>query len=223
MDKTTKKEELKNFQGFVENYVHPYYGNAKLNKEYNKLYEGLITSYTQDSVKSFLDKKFKNDIYLQKVSASHFLIKVFLENFDSDKYRNFKTSLIKVDSTYGWIVSNCTLVINDKVIENKNIEKLEKDLLKNNLNVIDGKFLILQMEIKHSVELSDNELPKVLFHLSPTKYKDKILKRGIIPKSSNNKFDYPDRIYFFDNVEDLPEILTRIKKYNNEENWTVYL
>ena len=38
---------------------------------------------------------------------------------------------------------------------------------------------------------------KCLYHISPTKYEHKIIKQGLIPKSKNNAFTYPDRIYLF--------------------------
>lgn len=38
---------------------------------------------------------------------------------------------------------------------------------------------------------------KILYHISPLPYKNKILKRGFVPKSGNSVFKYPDRTYFF--------------------------
>lgn len=38
---------------------------------------------------------------------------------------------------------------------------------------------------------------KCLYHISPTKYEHKILKQGLVPKSKNRLFSYPDRIYLF--------------------------
>lgn len=226
-----EKENTENsYQKFLEFCSSPdrelyYFGSPSYEKEqeeYRKLYEGLITSYNQDSVKSFLDKEFKKDIYLRKISTSHFLIKVFLENFDVDKYNKFKAALIKVDFTYGWMVSECTSVTNGKMLKGKNIDKLEEILANKSTNVLEADFLILQMEIKHSLKLFNDDIPEMVFHLSPTKYKHKILKRGLIPKSSNNKFDYPDRIYFFDNIDDVSTILSQIQKYNKETKWTIY-
>lgn len=36
-----------------------------------------------------------------------------------------------------------------------------------------------------------------IYHVSPVYNKNKILANGLTPKSKNNLFDYPDRVYFF--------------------------
>lgn len=34
-----------------------------------------------------------------------------------------------------------------------------------------------------------------LFHISPTRFKEKVLKRGLCPQSKNERFNYPPRVY----------------------------
>jgi hypothetical protein len=61
----------------------------------------------------------------------------------------------------------------------------------------DIKWVSIQFEPKFqeiiTQELKNNH--NFLYHISPTKYEQKILKYGLIPKSKNNKFNYPYRVY----------------------------
>lgn len=61
-------------------------------------------------------------------------------------------------------------------------------------------------ELKSSGEIT------YLFHVSPSINDKKILKNGLIPKSKNYQFNYPDRIYLLGdkNVKNDPEFIKRI-------------
>ena len=59
---------------------------------------------------------------------------------------------------------------------------------------------------------------KILFHLSPIENKESILKNGILPKSDNNIFSYPNRVYLL--IPSIPqneltEIADRLRKVRN--------
>jgi hypothetical protein len=45
------------------------------------------------------------------------------------------------------------------------------------------------------------EIPNTLYHASPLKFKDKILKTGLTPKSGSKLSYHPDRIYLSSNME----------------------
>jgi hypothetical protein len=51
-------------------------------------------------------------------------------------------------------------------------------------------------DIKHQLKTN------ILYHVTETKYLDKILKNGLIAKSLNTLSDYPERIYFVYNLDD---------------------
>jgi hypothetical protein len=57
----------------------------------------------------------------------------------------------------------------------------------------------LYLEPKYDIEIIN--IPKVLYHASPSKFKDKILKIGFIPKTGNKLSKHPDRIYLTDKLE----------------------
>ena len=60
-----------------------------------------------------------------------------------------------------------------------------------------GKWVILQYEPKHSEKITSfvRWSEKILYHITPLNKKNKIKKNGITPKTNNNIFNYPDRIY----------------------------
>ena len=64
--------------------------------------------------------------------------------------------------------------------------------------------IFLQFEPKYPFSLTTDELVDGLdgevfmYHLSPVYLKQKILANGLIPKSKNGEFKYPDRVYFLD-------------------------
>lgn len=71
-------------------------------------------------------------------------------------------------------------------------------LAKEDIYANDDRYVILRYEPKY-IEEGNYVVSQcdVLYHLSPLKYKEKILKNGFVPKSNNGLFKYPDRCYFF--------------------------
>ena len=56
--------------------------------------------------------------------------------------------------------------------------------------------VVMEFESKYTDDISKYlQCGKYLFHISPIKYKDKILNIGLIPKSKNAKYGFPYRIY----------------------------
>ena len=56
----------------------------------------------------------------------------------------------------------------------------------------------LQFEKKNEDEITEmlREKEKVIYHITPAYYVDKIKHIGLTPKSKNSQFDYPSRVYF---------------------------
>ena len=62
-------------------------------------------------------------------------------------------------------------------------------------NTTDFMLVYIQFEAKYTDMLS--ELEPVLYHVSPLKYLDKILKNGLVPYSKAKNFEYEPRVYLF--------------------------
>ena len=50
-------------------------------------------------------------------------------------------------------------------------------------------------DAKYDVEISEDKLPPILYHISPSIHEEKILKIGLAPKSKNKLSKHPERIY----------------------------
>lgn len=70
-----------------------------------------------------------------------------------------------------------------------------------------------------------------LYHVSPTNLEHKTLKQGLVPKSKNNEFDYPDRVYLLRGSEEnisvcfveIADFLCNTKNNENQQKeYTVY-
>ena len=84
------------------------------------------------------------------------------------------------------------------------------------------KWILLQFEPKHQENISDSlrEKEDILYHLTPSYNLKKIKAIGLSPKSKNDVFDYPNRIYFFRGSIPQMELLSigeRLCNTNNSE------
>lgn len=52
-------------------------------------------------------------------------------------------------------------------------------------------------EPKFDVLLSNDDIPNELYHVTPKRLVEKILKKGIVPKSGNMFTNHPERVYLF--------------------------
>lgn len=75
--------------------------------------------------------------------------------------------------------------------------------------VIEPKFSDVEFQLNKCDEI------QFLYHITKISKVEKILKKGLNPKSSNSEFDYPDRIYLGINPDELEkELSTRFKRLN---------
>jgi hypothetical protein len=82
----------------------------------------------------------------------------------------------------------------------------------------DKRFVVLRYEPKY-IEDGNHIVRQCefLYHLSPLKYKEKILKKGFIPKSNNGLFKYPDRCYFFMDTMSNAQILSWVPTFRRAD------
>lgn len=92
------------------------------------------------------------------------------------------------------------------------------------IKYMNNKYLNIKIRFESKYEdgafKNDLKIPKISYHLSTTKNKDKILKNGLCPKSFNRKTNHPERIYLFDNLKNLNTLLKSLKL--NDKTPTYY-
>lgn len=92
------------------------------------------------------------------------------------------------------------------------------------------RFVDIVYEPKHEAEIRRNTLERTcdyLIHISPFSKINKIKRNGFVPRSDNELYSYPERIYFFKydinfNWDEAIETIRRISKSRGEKEGTKY-
>jgi len=126
----------------------------------------------------------------------------FLTNLDAEELKH----LLKLINNLGWFVSS--VLISDSEMHWKRFDY--NDFIKNDMNT---QWVSFQLEAKFDLELNIHDYD-VLYHVSPTINKDKILKIGLVPKAKEKKLSHPDRIYLADNEDDINTIAFQFIRIN---------
>lgn len=185
-------------------------------KRYDALYEGLIKSYPIHSVIRFFKKTFINTWVSEIQDTGNYEIRFFNQPERSPDF--IIRYLNTLEKTYGWGIINLTV----------NTEYAFIDLVKyTDIKNLKTKVIYdveINIEPLHPIAIDTNKLPKKLFHLSPLKFKDNIIKKGLIPKSINKKFKHDDRVYFLDTTDSLllSKLVKALSIYNGEHEWSLF-
>lgn len=76
----------------------------------------------------------------------------------------------------------------------------------------DTEIIALYLEPKYDLKV---DVPHVLYHVSPIKFKDRISKIGFIPKTGNKISKHPERIYLTDDLKTAISFGDNIKSETN--------
>lgn len=137
------------------------------------LHEGLIATYDTHITYKMLCQKFNlntQDVYLRNQRGINLII-VTLPTTTNKLLINEITNFM----------STCGFFRNNQKIFSKKENKI---------------LLFFEPKFTRNIALDIHEHYNYLMHLTPEIYVDKILKNGLIPKSENNIFKYPDRLFF---------------------------
>jgi len=158
------------------------------------LVEGLIKTHPIDKSIAILQKRFPE-----------LTIKNGKE-VERDPNEILITGEIDILSKYLPLINNLGYFISLITMDGKNWVKDYSDNIKP---------VAMFLEPKFDIEISN--IPKIMFHTSPLKFKDKINKIGFIPKTGNKLSKHPDRIYLTDNLDIAIKFGNYIKNETNEE------
>lgn len=154
-----------------DNYI---YNEILRRSKFNRLalVEGLIYTYPIDKSVNILKKRFPElKITIENDGE------IYIENQSASKLEKYLPFITNI----GYFVSKYTID--------------GQEWLKNYNNEI--KPIAFILEAKYDYEVS---IPDKLYHASPIRFKDKILKNGLSPKSGNKLSNHPERIYLTDNM-----------------------
>lgn len=121
-----------------------------------------------------------------------------------------------VDRPMGRFLHSIDLVI----VDENNIDDLKEILDKNNWYIERGRDRSFTITQKY-VDDAKIEIPKLLYHTTPTKNIENILKYGLKPKSEDLRHKYPPRIYVADDVKSLKLLATELKRWKGNEEYSI--
>lgn len=157
-----------------------------------------------DKVKNF--KQFVNENQEVK-STNNFEMYELLKTLPFIKY---------VDRPMGRFLHSIDLVI----VNENDIDDLKEILYKNNWYIERGRERHFTVTQKY-VDDAKVEIPKVLYHTTPTKNVESIFKYGIKPKSEDLRHKYPPRIYVADDYKSLKNLEKELKRWKGNEEYSI--
>lgn len=133
-------------------------------------------------------------IYSQPIDIT---IRVLKNKFDEliiDKHDDGEISIQRLNNKLGKylpLINNLGYFISSILIDDDII-----DFDNDNLSSIKCDSIFIEPKYDYEVKT-----PNILYHTSPIKFKNKILNKGLTPKSGNKIANHPDRIYLNDSLK----------------------
>ena len=163
------------------------------------LNEGLISTYSINKVKEYVDD-------LLDIPGNEYLTKI-----DNDKFRIIYYNIKDNRKLVSQAMTLCGYVLSKEALNGEYIEQCYIP--------------------KYSGDVTDiiHERMQYLMHISPSYYKDKILKQGLVPKSKHKDFGYNERVYLF--IQNTPsnevfyqanEFRKKLTNGQNNSKYTVF-
>lgn len=153
--------------------------------------EGLIHSYPSEKSVNILTRRFPS-LSIEIKEDGELLV-------NNDSYQKLR-EFIPLITNLGYFISS-VFILSDR--------KWTKHFKEDDT----PSFFILEPKYDRQVE----NIPDVLYHVSPLRYIDKILKKGLSPRSGNKLTIHPERIYLTDS-EDVIEYFGRYLIENQDED-----
>jgi len=163
------------------------------------LKEGLIKTTNIGKTLNLLEKKYSSKFIFTR-SKNSFYIKTFSTNIDA-----LLNVIIKDANTLGWFPSFMETEEYTGQWDKKYFKEGE---------------IKLRFEAKFDEEVVEN-IPSILYHITPTQNVNKILNIGLVPKSRSKASYHPDRVYLSKDLEDIEDLGEMFYQKTGIKNWTI--
>lgn len=185
------KEYIKNIENVENSNKDDYIYNEILKRsKFNRLVilEGLIKTHPVHNSINILKSKFPELVVEIEDDGE-----VYIENQPTSKLEKY----LPIITNLGYFISKLTI---DGQVWIKEYDKNTEPIA----------FII---EAKYDYEV---KIPDILYHASPIRFKDKIIKYGLTPKTGNKISNHPERIYLTDDIEKAIKFGEFLKEEDNE-------
>ena len=146
------------------------------------LYEGLEISYSMSSCLINLNRMWNIDNTFRYEECEHTIKMLVLR---PPSVEDFDGVIKHIENFLGYFPSHIvTRTENIKYSYEKAVEA-----------IMDRKLMVVYFDAKYDREISENDLPPKLYHISSTANEEKILRIGLAPKTKNKLSKHPERIY----------------------------
>lgn len=163
------------------------------------LKEGLIKTTNIGKTLNILEKKYSSKFIFNKLKNSF-----YINTFHTD-INTLLNGIIKDANTLGWFPS---------FIETEDyIGKWDEKYFK------EGE-IKLRFEAKFDEEVVEN-IPSILYHITPTQNANKILSIGLVPKSRSKASYHPDRVYLSKNLKDIENLGEMFYQKTGIKDWMI--
>jgi len=181
--------------------------------EQSLIKEGLIITTHPQRVVLYLTDWFsneKNDFTVADVGIIQWRVK-------KDEIRKKIENIIVILNNFGWYISSYRNVFDFRnSVEFKNVDSIMNALLESSVG------LSIYARPKFDVELAESALPDKAYHITPLRFKDKILKIGLVPRTKNKIGAHPERVYLVYKLEDLQMLISSDKFYPGEVDFIIF-
>jgi hypothetical protein len=174
------------------------------------LSEGLNKTIGLGQSVSIIKRKFKDAIIsIPNKDGNTFIIEI-----DNPTKKDLEDIKSYVVNNLGWFISRVKITVNDRTTLGNWSDKI--------LDIAEKiESINIYFEAKYDYKIDRNKIPEVLYHITPTKYWNKISKIGLIPKSRSKMTYHPERVYLAKNIEDVEKLGPKFYQYTNERDWTI--
>jgi hypothetical protein len=163
------------------------------------LKEGLIKTTNIGKTLNILEKKYQFKFIFER-SDNSFYIKTFHTDINT-----LQQGIIKDADVLGWFPS---YIETDDYSGKWNLLSFDEGEIK------------IRFEAKFDDQVVEN-IPSILYHITPTQNADKILKIGLIPRSRSKASYHPDRVYLAKSLEDAEFLGSLFRQKTGIKNWTI--
>jgi len=186
--------------------------NLKQIIEENRIYEGLIITHSADKTIGIMSNWFscddeKGHNHCEFIKNPNNIVEFQTDIISGEELK----TLLKLMNNLGWYPSHFVVGADHyKFDEGSYFEYVNKKY-----------FPSLFFEAKYSLELSDEDLPDKMYHLTPKSLLGKIQKIGLAPKSKEKIARHSERIYLANSLDGIEYLLHSKKFYPSDVEFVV--
>ena len=163
------------------------------------LKEGLIKTTNIGKTINLLEKKYSSKFIFTR-SKNSFYIKTFSTNIDA-----LLNGIIKDADALGWFPS---FMETEEYTGQWGKKYFKEGEIK------------LRFEAKFDEEVVEN-IPSILYHITPTQNVNKILNIGLVPKSRSKASYHPDRVYLGRSIRGMEKLAPQMYQRTGDLNFTI--